>query len=644
MCGISGLWNFNHHDTPKEIFIPFTDAMSHRGPNGRGFYHDPEARLWLGHRRLSILDLSSAASQPMPYLQERYWLTFNGEIYNFLELKKELEAVGYSFKTNSDSEVLLASYHHWKEKCQFKFNGMWAFAIWDREEKKLFLSRDRFGVKPLYYFRDGERFIFASELKAFLSLPFFPLAFDSGVLTQTLADSNGVESTEECFLLNVKRLLPGHSLHMDNQGDLQIKQWWRTEDHLIKASSIWEERVEMFRSLLLDSCRLRMRSDVPIGSAVSGGLDSSAILSLLSEIRRNGAQERIHPEWHRAFIAQYPGTSQDESPFAEEIIRYTQSEAVYCPIDSSHLVENIEALIFSTEEVFDPPLGPWLLYREYRKRGVFISIDGHGADELLGGYHHHVDTACQSALFHPQRFKELREIQKELYPIDSPHSISSFSQLLKKRAQNQLKNHPALYGILKKYFSRNHLHDWLKMPLKMRVFLSRKKDLLNDQLYTDFHDKTLPVILRNFDRSSMAHGIEVRSPFLDWRLVTYAFSLPPEDKIGGGFTKKILREAMKERLPEKIRARKCKVGFASPVVEWMGGLLKPFILDSLNSSSFLQSEIWDGALIRKYVEECYKTQDFREVRACWEFLVAHTLMKQFKSKWKNEIGNFQKTS
>jgi asparagine synthase (glutamine-hydrolysing) len=633
MCGINGLWNLAAPDTEKEVFDRFTDSLAHRGPDGRGVYQDERVRLWLGHRRLKILDLSEAGSQPMSYGNGRYWLTFNGEIYNFLELRSELEARGERFVSSSDSEVILAAYHVWKEECQHKFNGMWAFAIWDNEERRLFLSRDRFGVKPLYYFYDGRRFAFGSEMKAFLTLPFFSGDLDEQIVARSLADSNSIEAQEKCLFKELKRLKAGHSLHVTEKGDVKVHRWWSTLDHVKQETLSWDQKVERFFSLLTSACKLRMRSDVPLGSAVSGGLDSSSILALLGEIRREGANgERIHSDWHQAFVALFPGTSQDEHRFAKEIIESTKTPAVYCSIDASHMVDHLKDVLFSVEEIFDAPLGPWLLYREYRRRGIVISIDGHGADELLGGYSHHVEAASAGALFHPERYRDLRSIQENFYPPGSPYTPKSTKQLLLTELRRRLRKSPSVYALLKRLFSQNRLQQWLKVSWDSPEsdLEGAHLDVLSEQLYIDFHHRTLPTILRNFDRCSMAHGVEIRSPFLDWRLVTFGFSLLSQDKIGGGFTKRILREAMKGRLPESIRARKCKVGFASPVTEWMGGALKPFVLDSLHSSSFVDSSIWDGPKIRDFVLDCYERQDLSGVRSCWEFIQAHILVELFR--------------
>lgn len=612
MCGIAGLWKAK---IDKITFDRFVDSLAHRGPDGRGVYCNEKENLYLGHRRLSILDLSENAMQPLCYL-DRYWIVFNGEIYNFLELRNDLEKKGYRFKTKSDTEVILAAYHCYGQDCQLKFNGMWAFAIWDKKEQSLFLSRDRFGVKPLHYFYDGSSLIFSSEMKSFLQLP-QKFAFDEKMVATALHDGADLEHNEKTLLKGIKRLQAGHCLLM-KQNQFQIRKWWETLDHLQEPP---KDPVGAFRDLFLDATALRMRSDVPIGSALSGGLDSSSILCALALNGKN-QRERQAAKWQHAFVATFPNTSQDELPFAKAIVEHTKVTPFYLAVDSNDLIKNLDEALFQFEEIFEMPIAPWMLYKQFRKKGVVISIDGHGADELLGGYHHHVVEAMVQNPFELIKWK--RQFAN-LYPEGSPLQSPSWKSLLK-------------YAIARRFpLNRDKKNQWLKpFESDKKPYTTHKTfkqlDFLNQRLYIDFHYKTLPTILRNFDRVSMAHGIEIRAPFLDFRLVTLAFCLPSKFKIANGYTKWILREAVKGLVPDQIRLRKTKVGFASPMIEWFSGPLKSFILDQTASQSFLNSSIWQGGKIREHVENCYKTSDFAGARASWEYVQAHRLMEIFKAK------------
>ncbi|MFO7630885.1 MAG: asparagine synthase (glutamine-hydrolyzing), partial [Caldilinea sp.] len=299
MCGICGIWNFERRPILDGEIGVMAATLAHRGPDGQGILC--EGDLALGHRRLAILDLSPAGHQPMSYAAGRYWITYNGEIYNFLELRAELAANGYDFRSNSDTEVILAAYDAWGPKCLLRFNGMWAFAIWDRQQRALFLSRDRFGIKPLFYLIQDGRFAFASELKAFYALEGFRSEINWPVFKAELLDLHSQEGGENTLLKGVRRLRPGHYAVV-SAGQVRLVRWWRTLDHLVAVPRRFDDQVLQFRELFEDACRLRMRSDVPIGTSLSGGLDSSSVVSTLAHVARQGG-ERLPADWQRAFIA-----------------------------------------------------------------------------------------------------------------------------------------------------------------------------------------------------------------------------------------------------------------------------------------------------------------------------------------------------
>ncbi len=646
MCGIAGIFDIGGKKIDRHSFDRMIDSLSHRGPDGRGVYSNPEGNLILGHRRLSILDLSESGGQPMPDPSKRYWITFNGEIYNFLELRKELVALGETFTSESDTEIILSAYRQWGADCQLKFNGMWAFAIWDELEKTLFLSRDRFGVKPLLYTFDGARLAFASELKAFLFLPDFEFEFDPRRIATSLEDTSLLEPTPYTLAKEVSRLQAGHSLSLSKSNGLQIRKWWNTLDHLPPVPSSSRAQIERFREIFTDACRIRMRSDVPLGNALSGGLDSSSVLAVMKGVFSNQDRERILESRLKAFVALYPQTAQDEFPFAKEMIERTGVDSRFAPIDAALFVKSFDDCLYQHEDLFELPLGPWMLYRKFREENTVISIDGHGGDEILGGYHHQVESLVYRSLFpipHPFRLKERLALLNSLYAPGHQYPKASWPLLLAKSALYRLRAYPRLQRsfhqvlkTLKQILKGTKRFKWTSAPFDDSIFDSIEKTFppkltgLNQILFEDFHIRTLPMILRNFDRASMAHGVEIRAPFLDWRLVTYAFSLPSETKIGGGFTKRILREAMRGILPETIRLRKSKIGFTNPMFAWIAGPLKPFILDTVSSKGFIESPIWNGPSISEYVLESYRVNDLKGVRRAWEFIQAHRLMERFK--------------
>lgn len=551
MCGIAGLFNFTAAPVVRRELAHFTDSLAHRGPDGRGLLLD--GPLGLGHRRLSILDLSRRGRCPMPFEDSvpvatgarlrgkiaaltadgcedaaltpyRYWLTFNGEIYNFIELRRELTAMGHRFRNDTDSEVILAAYAQWGEACLHRFNGMWAFALWDRRERTLVLARDRFGVKPLYYALTPTRLAFASEMKAFLSLPNFSPALNHDLVPAYLQSAYAVEGTRpETLFSGVQRLPAGHTLRIRADGTTHLSRWWETRDHLPAVPALYEDQVARFRELFLDSTRLRLRADVPVGTCLSGGVDSSAVASTMAHLHRTGATDlsRTPRDWQRAFIADFPDTALNERTYADEVVAHTGAKPHYWRFDQHDAVQHVLASVWSMEEVYGGLATPvWCLYRELRRTGVLVSLDGHGGDELLGGYSWYL--------------------------------------------------------------------DWMQTQA-------------NANLSRDFHSTLLPAILRNFDRCSMAHGIEVRMPFMDWRLVTFAHALPIESKLGGGYTKRILRDAMAGLVPDRVRLRRFKIGFNSPMVEWYNGGLAPLITSIVQHPLWLESPHWNGPALRDRV-------------------------------------------
>lgn len=628
MCGIAGFWNLNHEPVSQVILERFTDAITHRGPDGNGFYVDPNASLGLGHRRLAILDTSDSGKQPMSYGDGRYWITFNGEIYNFLELRDELKQHDYQFFTESDTEVVMAAYDKWGEDCQLRFNGMWAFALWDRQEKQLFLSRDRFGVKPLMYFYDGKHFAFASEMKAFLALDWFPAEFDPEMVSASLINSKLVEGTERCLLHDLERLLGGYCLTINQKGDLRKRRWWNTLDHLEAVPIAYEDQVGRYRELFLDSCRIRMRSDVPIGTALSGGLDSSSIVCGMRHIRDHGdTGDRLANDWQRAFVATYPGSVIDERQYADEVIKKTGAQPIYCEINPEMYLENFESFLFQFEEISDIHLGPYLVHKAQREHGVVVTLDGHGGDEALTGYPWHITSALKDSLssLSLRRSTELLDTMKklELFPQEQFYWMSIKEVGSKLFEKNFKKESTWLVQSPAEFYSPAYEEDAPRI---------RERDTLFRRLYRDFHFTELPTNLRDFDRLSMAHGVEVRSPFMDWRLVTFTFSLPSESKLGGGFTKRILRDALKDILPEPIRLRTRKLGFPNMAESWSSPKAQEFICDVVMSADFQASNIWDGKRISVELEQAVREQALAPIKKAWTYVQAMSLMNLFREK------------
>ncbi|MES2025544.1 MAG: asparagine synthase (glutamine-hydrolyzing) [Pseudomonadota bacterium] len=583
MCGIFGFLG----GISREQAFHCLDTLAHRGPDGSGLWHQPE--ITLGHRRLSILDLSDNGKQPMSYANGRYQITFNGEIYNFLEIRSELELLGYKFHSESDTEVVLAAFAQWGEQCLSRFNGMWAFALWDVQEQSLFLSRDRFGKKPLYYADlPGGKFAFASEMKAL-----FPLLGKVTPNVGLVRDTSRIflyESTDECLIEGIKRLPPGHNGWLKN-GKLIVKRWWCTLDHLPVVPVKYEDQVEQFRELFLDACRLRMRSDVPLGTALSGGLDSSATISCMSHIATHGKTARMGESWQHAFVASFPGTPLDELKYARMVTDHIGIDPVVVDVDPIKDIANLGNSLYLFEDLYITSPIPFMqTYKSVKLHGVSVTLDGHGADELFGGYSFDYIRALDDAGWN---MSQATDILRTYY--------SSFGD------SAQLKNGSFPKLFLAKWHGKKLIKKMLGKDQSIKSQDSGHRswpslDRLTQQLYVSTHETILPTLLRNYDRYSMANGVEIRMPFMDHRIVSFAFALPWTSKVRNGFSKAIVRDAVAPFMPKEIAYRKTKIGFNSPILDWMKGPLKNFMLDTIANQSFKNCQLIDHVKVTKHIQ------------------------------------------
>lgn len=650
VCGIAGIWNRNGPPVSTATIERFTRSLAHRGPDGEGTFVDDAARLALGHRRLSILDTSPAGHQPMQSVDGRYWITFNGEIYNFVELRAELASAGYRFATQSDTEVITAAFDRWGETCQFRFNGMWAFALWDVRARRLFVSRDRFGVKPFYFLDRGGRFAFASELKAFLALDGFEAREYAPALARALDDAFAAEAFDETPVRGIMRLLPGHCAVVTPDA-VSIRRWWNTLDHRTTTARGLAAQAAELRDIFFDAARIRLRSDVPVGIALSGGLDSSAVLCTLARLdaRAHGIDtlERHAPQWKRAFTATYAGTPLDELRYAQLVAQAAHVALEQVPVEAALTKAGIERVIWDLEEVTFTDATPiWSLYRALRNAGVTVALNGDGADELFGGYLHHTEYALAAGtglLRSPRRFADLIDTLHHLPGSNGPmRQIGHFRLAIRDNRTFRALSLPArgLYARFRRrpstrgYSRRDALRGYETSDVPSRAqreALAAGLSPLGAFLYGEFHATKLPAILRTFDRASMAHGVEIRNAFLDWRVVRYAFSLPDESKIGGGFSKRIVREAMRGIVPEAVRTRRSKIGFNAPLPQWFAGPLRDWLWERVNEPPFIESELWDGPALRTFVERKRKGEawSWGDGEAIWPFLHAYLWRSHF---------------
>jgi asparagine synthase (glutamine-hydrolysing) len=602
MCGIAGIVKIRGEVVEPSELSRLTNLLAHRGPDGAGQWFSAERNVALGHRRLAIIDPGAGGNQPMLSADGRYVITFNGEIYNFLELRRELETLGAIFRTQSDTEVILAAWQAWQEGMLLRFNGMWALAIFDTQTKNLFFARDRFGIKPLLYAISPEHFIFASEQRALTQSGLIKASVDVDVARRLLLDAFGVEGSERTLCHEVRRLQGGYCMWL-REGRIDIRRWWRTVDHLPELPQNEAERVDRFHELFQDAVALRMRSDVPIGTCLSGGFDSSAVVCTMAAHEKAGMGPRDSAAWRHAFVATFPGASNDERPMAEEAAAWANVDPTFVEIGQNDALTDLDRILSDNDDVYiGLPSAAWLIYQELGRQNVRVSLDGHGADELMGAYR----QEGQPASF---------RIRNALAGVSSDSEWARRGVDLLRAFMLQRRGY---------YFLRGGLRD---IPAQFSLVgdddpLPRDWGALNRRLYRMFHGTVLPTILRNFDRISMAHGIEVRMPFMDWRLVTYTMALPAASKSSDGYTKVIARRAMANQMPESIRMGRRKVGFNSPMPEWLNGPLSNWTADLLQQKVPAFAELVDEAGLRRTVDHLTisKTWDWESVGRIWPYL------------------------
>lgn len=581
MCGIAGIINRRtQFDNDNEIALlhhltKMTNILSHRGPDGEGQWVDNTTCVGLGHRRLSIIDLSGAGAQPMHYSsfsadgkqQNRYTITYNGEIYNYIELRDELQSYGYRFKSKCDTEVLLAAFDCWEEECLQKLDGMFAFAVWDAKKQQLFCARDRFGEKPFYFYYDDNHFIFASEMKA-LWASGVPRVPDQKMLLNYLALGyvQNANDKEQTFFENIFALPPAHYLQFDLKlFDYQVHPYW-TLDKEITIDITPDMAVEKFNKLFLSSISRRMRSDVPVGTSLSGGLDSSAIIATIF-------QSQLHKAKQKTFSAVFPGFEKNEAKHIQTVASKFDLVNYKVSPSGEELIKEFEKLFYYQEEPFQSSsiYAQYKVYELARQHNVKVVLDGQGADETLAGYHKYIHWYLQQ-LVNRKKFV-LAQKEKDIFEKNE----ISFEWGWHNYLAAYLPAHAAIHLESKSYsqiIKQPDINKQFINCLRGREWEGIQKPVitkLNDILYFNTTMLGLEELLRFSDRNSMAHGLEVRLPFLSHQLVEFVFSLPANYKIQKGWTKWLLRKAMVKKLPTEIVWRKDKIGYEPPQKKWMAG-------------------------------------------------------------------------
>lgn len=563
MCGIAGIISSDQSLVKVPILKKMSDAIAHRGPDGEAVWINAGKTAGLAHRRLAIIDLTPAAAQPMHYLQ-RYSIVYNGEIYNFLELRRELKKAGYHFISNSDTEVILAAYDCYKEKCVQYFDGMFAFAIWDETEQTLFAARDRFGEKPFYYYAEKSAFVFGSEMKALWAAGVKREVEYKMVLNYiTLGYVQNPANKAQTFFRDIYSLPPAHWLTL-HKGTVEINQYWNIDKQaLVKIPE--EEAIDKFEKLLSLSVMRRLRSDVPVGTSLSGGIDSSTILSFIQQQLRNSSNGS------KTFSAFFPGFEKDESLYIKKVVRQFHVENHSTVPTFTGLVNDFEKMAWHQEEPFPSSsiYAQYCVFKLAKEHGIKVLLDGQGADEILAGYHKYVHWYLQEMVsrykFSGSRIEKSKlhqnnvSFQWNIKNIMAAFLPSHASIALEKREFQKIIHHGEVSRHLLSYV-KGREWEGIHKPIVTK---------LNDILYFNAMENGLEELLRFSDRNSMAHGTEVRLPFLYHELVQFIFSLPSKYKISKGYTKSILRKMMDHRLPPDIVWRTDKIGYEPPQQQWM---------------------------------------------------------------------------
>ena len=606
MCGIFASLGFAAD--PARI-----DVVSHRGPDGRGWkvFDSPIGPVALGHRRLAIIDISEAGLQPMSDESGRYWLVFNGEIYNYIELRKKLESEGHRFVTQTDSEVLLRAYMAWGDRSLDQFSGMFAFAVWDDHRKCLFLARDRFGIKPLYYFIGPQGAAFGSEIKQLRGLPGDTGRMNVRRVYDFLA-SGMSDHTGETMFQDIRQLRGGECVTLDlSRGQakttLPIRVWYRLGDSgTLRIPEA--EAGSAFRDLLAQSVTLHLRSDVPVGTCLSGGLDSSSIVSLMApRLAETGS-------YVRTISACYSEKEVDERPFMEAVVEHAHAQPIYVYPSADDVFGLAPSITWHQDEPYGGTsiFAQWSVFAAAQKAGLKVMLDGQGADEQLAGYHFAFGVHLASLI----RRRRLSMVLRTLMERREFHGTSLFQQI--KHSLLPLLP-PTLSNILRQKREKHWRHDWLDSEAFGEV--DRSRTAFDEGLTTAglgpvtnigelcvalTQSSNLGMLLHWEDRNSMAHGIEARVPFLDHRLVEFSIALGDQHKIVGGDTKRVLRRAMQGILPELVRNRRDKLGFSTPEQRWMRGPLRDAMTGAIEDSLARYPALLNVAGVRRLAADIFE--------------------------------------
>jgi asparagine synthase (glutamine-hydrolysing) len=565
MCGIAGIIQSSPDNQRGELVKKMTEAIAHRGPDGEGFWQNDESTTFFGHRRLSIIDLSLNAAQPLHY-NDRFVIIHNGEIYNYIELREELVGKGYSFRSQTDTEVIAAAYAEWGDECVDQFDGMFSFAIWDKKEKELFAARDRFGEKPFFYSYDQQKrlFWFASEMKALWAgglkqSPNLKMLFNF----LTIGYVDNPNNPQETFDNNIEKLPPAHFLKIKTSAgfEVTIEKYWDLDPEFVNKKVSDKDALEKFRELFQTSVKRRLRSDVSLGTSLSGGLDSSSIVATILQHETSNLKLQT-------FSAIFPAFEKNEERYIDEVTKHFSLQSHRAIIHEDEIPSLLQKVIHYQDEPFGSAgtLPQFKVFSLAADHNVKVLLDGQGADETLAGYHKYYKWYWQELFLKRKlaRSGELKAAKKN--GVNENFGIRNvIAAIVPEFASVFLERQYLLNALRQEDLTKDFVH----FQSREAYYTTPTIFSLNGALYFNTCMHGLEELLRYADRNSMAHGREVRLPFLSHELVEFIFSLPSHFKIRQGWTKWILRQSMTGHLPQDITWRKDKVGFEPPQQQWM---------------------------------------------------------------------------
>ncbi len=627
MCGIAGIiakraegkeWMKYLHDA--------TNALKMRGPDAQNYFsHD---NIAFGHCRLSIIDLSDAANQPMTDEQKRYTIIYNGEIFNFKLLKKDLEQRGISFNTNSDTEILLKLYDLYGKEMLQMLNGFFAFAIYDHQQKNVFIARDRFGVKPMFYYEDENVFVFASEMKALLQFP-IKKEMDTTSLYQFL-QLNYIPAPHTIFK-SIKKILPGNSIFITNE-KIITEQWYQIpySSETISTCGYDEAQKKLF-DLLSNAVQLRLISDVPLGSFLSGGVDSSIISGLAS----------LHTNQLKTFSIGYiDDPFFDETDYARLVAKHFKTEHTVFSLSRSDLYESLGDVLNYLDEPFadSSALPVYILSKQTRKH-VKVALSGDGADEIFGGYLKHLAEYRSRNARIGERALSFFSPAINLLPASRKSLAGNTARRIQKFSDGLKMSERDRYWRWCSIASSEEANQMLFLSADENEFLKRKAELtknihskndFNEVLLNDVHLVLPNDMLHKVDSMSMANGLEVRTPFLDYRVVEFAFSIPAKFKIGRYHRKKIVHDAFKNFLPKELYHRS-KKGFEIPLQNLLSVELKSLVDENLSTEFLKQQNIFNPVSVQKLIDQMRSKNPGDSSARVWALLV----FQHWWKKWMN---------